>query len=181
MKSHLLLFVSLFISTLAISTQPATCTETFTNTWWKVAFETPVAFSPPKEIGLDAVSLLHPPDSGLGKASMEIVLIAVPKEMQEAFNSNDAEILNYIKQTFLALNSPAKAKVERTFLGTQSAGERHATTIPKNKSIEVYQLTLADGDKIALAFVRDAVMTEDAAEKVGALVASTFKEVPAKQ
>jgi hypothetical protein len=181
MKAHPFLLFSLIISALIISIQSASCAETFANTWWKVAFDTPVVFSSPKEIGLDAVSLLHPKDSGPGKAGMEIVLIAVPKEMQGAFNNNDTEILGYIKTTFLALNSPAKDKVERAFFRKKSAGERHATTIPQNKSIEVYLLTLADGDKVALAFIRDAAMTGDAAEKIWAMVSSTFKEVPVRQ
>ncbi len=181
MKEYLFCYVALLISIFTFSQPASSYAATHTNTWWKVSFDTPVSFSSPKEIGVDAVSLLHPPDSGLGKAGMEIVLIAVPKEMQEAFNDNDTEILNYVKTTFLAVNGPAKEKVTRSFLGTKSAGERHTTTIPQSKSIDVYLLTLADGDKVALAFVRGAAMTEDAAERIGALVASTLKEVPPRQ
>ena len=63
---------------------PASGADTFPCTWWKVAFDSPVAFSPPQEIGMDAVALLSPPDSGLGQAQMEITLVAVPRKCRRA-------------------------------------------------------------------------------------------------
>ena len=99
--------------------------------------------------------------------------------MQESFGNNDAEIMNYVKTTFLATSQPAEKKVERTFLGAKVAGEAQSNTIPKKTELELYLVTLSDGDKIAVGFTRDAAMAPEAAEGIVDLAARTFKEVPA--
>jgi hypothetical protein len=173
-----MLMVVLAAALVSASVGPVLGADTFPCTWWKVAFEAPVAFSPPQEIGMDAVALLHPPDSALGKAQMEIALVGVPKEMQESFGNNDTELMNYLKTTFMATGEPAEKKVERTFLGAKVVGDAQSNTIPKETWLELYLVTLSDGDKIAVGFTRDAAMPQEAAESIVDLAARTFKEVP---
>jgi hypothetical protein len=177
MKTHFLFIFFLFLTTLFLLPEAASSSEKHANRWWKIAFDTPMRFSPPRETGLEAASFLYPPDSGLGKAGMEISVVAVPKEMQEAFAGNDTEILEYVKTTFLGLSGPAKAKTERTFLGKICSGESHSSTIPKNTIAEVYLFSLADGDKVAVGFVRDGAMPENTSEKIVATAAGSLKEV----
>ena len=179
-----LIFLPIFVlvsAALFLLPGTASSSEKHVNSWWKIAFDTPMVFSHPRETGLEAASFLYPPDSGLGKAGMEITLVAVPKEMQEAFAGNDTEILEYVKTTFLALSGPAKAKTERKFLGKICRGESHIATIPRNTVAEVYLFSLTDGDKVAVGFVRDGAMSENTAEKIMATAAGTLKEVAARQ
>lgn len=147
------------------------------HTWWKIGFQTPLAFSSPKEIGLDAAAMMHPPESGPGKAQMEITLVGVPKDMAASLGNQDAEILNYVKATFLGAATPATRKVERSFMGKKVAGEAQDTTIPKQGELEIYLIPLSDGDKVALGFVRDAQFPKDKADSVINAVAQSLKEV----
>jgi hypothetical protein len=147
------------------------------HTWWKIGFQTPVAFSSPEKIGLDAAALMHPPESGLGKAQMEITLVGVPKGMAEGLGNKDDKILQYVKTTFLGAATPAAKKVERTFLGKKVAGEAQATSIPKKGELEIYLIPLSDGDKVAVGFVRDAQFPQDKAEGVINTVAQSLKEL----
>jgi hypothetical protein len=150
--------------------------ETGDQKWEKVSFKTPVAFSSPQKVGLDAVALVYPAESGLGKGQMEITLVAVPKDMQESMGNKDAEILAYVKATFLASTLPATKSVERSFLGQKVVGEAQSVSIPKKGELELYLIPLSDGDKVAVGFVRDIAMPKDKAESVIKMVAQSFKE-----
>ena len=182
MKSKLVPVWSLAISTLLIFcvTVQISGAETKEHTWGKVSFKTPIAFSSPQEIGLDAVALLHPPESGLGKAQMEITLVAVPKDMQESMGNKDAEIMSYVKATFLASTLPAAKSVERSFLGRKVTGEAQSSSIPKPGELELYLIPLSGGDKVAVGFKRDNAMPKDKAESVINTVAQSFKEIKAQ-
>jgi hypothetical protein len=150
------------------------------HTWGKIGFQTPLDFSAPQKLGLDAVALIHPPDCGLGQGQMEISLVAVPKDMAESMGNKDAEILSYVKTTFLGSATPAAKKMERSFLGKKVAGEAQTTSIPKKSEMELYLVPLADGDKVAVGFKWDAAFPKEKAESIIAKVAATFKEVKGK-
>ncbi|MBU1568175.1 MAG: hypothetical protein KJ630_21445 [Proteobacteria bacterium] len=180
MKSNLWSVFVLLAGVFSISTNTAISAEVYPTIWWKVAFNSPVPFSPPKEIGMDAVALLYPAKSKLGQSQLEVTLVALPKEMQESFANNDVEIANYVKGTFLASAKSSEKTTKRTFLGIQAVGEIQSTSIPKSSTLELYLLPLSDGDKIAVAFSKDSAMASDAAEGIIKMIASTFKEVPAR-
>jgi len=148
--------------------------------WEKVSFQAPVAFSSPQKVGLDAVVLVHPPESGLGKGQMEITLVAVPKDMQESMGNKDAEIMNYVKTTFLGSALPATKSVERSFLGRKIVGEAQSSTIPKKVEVELYLIPLSDGDKVAVGFKTDSAMAKEKAEDIIKAVAQSFKEIKAQ-
>ncbi len=168
------LLMALLISLFTVQLSGAGAND---HTWWKIGFQTPLAFSSPKEIGLDAAAMMHPPESGPGKAQMEITLVGVPKDMAESLGNKDAEILNYVKATFLGAATPATKKVERSFMGKKVAGEAQDTTIPKQGELELYLIPLTDGDKVALGFTRDAQFPKDQADGVINAVAQSLKEV----
>jgi hypothetical protein len=165
---------------LALVTVQISGAEPGVQNWWKVSFKAPVAFSSPQKFGLDAVALVHPPESGLGKGQMEITLVAVPKDMQESFGNKDAEILSYVKATFLGSTLPAAKSVERSFLGRKVAGEAQTVSIPKQSELELYLIPLSDGDKVAVGFTRDVAMPKDKAESIINTVAQSFKEIKAQ-
>jgi len=153
--------------------------ETGDQKWWKVSFKTPVAFSSPQKVGLDAVALVHPPESGLGRGQMEITLVGVPKDMQESMGNKDAEVLAYVKATFLASTLPATKSVERSFLGKKVVGGAQSVSIPKKGELEIYLVPLSDGDKVAVGFTRDVAMPKEKAESIINMVAQSFKEIKA--
>jgi hypothetical protein len=169
--------IALLISLLMVQISGA---ETSEHKWEKISFKTPVAFSSPQKVGLDAAVLIHPPESGLGKGQMEITLVAVPKDMQESLGNKDAEILSYVKATFLASTMPAAKAVERSFLGRKVVGEAQSSSIPKPGELELYLIPLADGDKVAVGFKRDRAMPKEKAESIMNTVAQSFKEIKGK-
>ncbi|NLI46673.1 MAG: hypothetical protein GX414_06150 [Acidobacteria bacterium] len=150
------------------------------HAWWTVAFETPVPFSAPREIGMDAVALTHPPDTAGGVGRIEIVLAAAPKDMVDGMGMSDDELPGYFKTTFLGLSAPAVKKVERTFLGHAVAGGAQSTTIPRARNVESYLVPLAGGAKLFLAVGSDTDVPAADVEAVLAALARTLKEVEDK-
>jgi len=161
------------------SGQSLSVAGTFPNQWRNVSFETPTAFSKPVDAGMDAVAFTAPPDSKPGNARMTITLVAVPKDMKESFGNSDAEVLNYIKTTFLGASNQGKP-VERSFLGRKVVGESLASSIPKKVEHEVFLVPLANGDAMALALTRDMAVPADEAEATQDMIARSFKETGGK-
>lgn len=174
--AHILtyLLISLGISLFTVQIAGA---DNAAHKWWKISFEVPVAFSSPQKIGMDAAAMMHPPESAPGKAQMEITLVGVPKDMAESMGNKEADIMQYVKTTFLGHATPATKKVERSFLGKKVVGEAQATSIPKKGELEVYLIPLSDGDRVALGFVRDTAFPKDKADGVINAVAKSLKEI----
>jgi hypothetical protein len=168
---------ALMVVLLSLFTVQISGAENADHKWWKIGFQVPVAFSTPQKVGMDAAAMVHPPESGLGKGQMEITLVEVPKDMQASFGNQDAEILTYVKATFLGATAPAARSVERTFLGKKVVGAAQSTSIPKPGELEIYLIPLSGGDKVAVAFSRDAAFAKDRADRIIAAVAQSFKEM----
>ena len=170
------LAVAMFLS---LSMGPAAWgAETFSHSWGGVGFQTPLAFSKPMDIGMGAVALANPPQAGPGQGGLVITLVAVPKDLQESMGNNPAEVMNYVKSTYLGTAKPAQGARERTFLGQVVKGEVQQMSIPKPGELEVYLVPLSGGDKMAVALTRDQKTPAAEAAKVMDMVAKTFKEVP---
>jgi len=150
------------------------------HTWWRVSFETPVPFAAPAEIGLEAVALAHPPDTGKGVGRIEIVLAAAPKDMVDGMGMNDDELLGYFKTTFMGLSTPAARKTERAFLGHAVAGGAQSTSIPRARNVESYLVPLAGGAKLFLAVSSDPAVPAADVEAVLAVLARTLNQVEEK-
>jgi hypothetical protein len=82
-----------------------------------------------------------------------------------------------VKATFLGATTPATKSVERSFLGRKVVGEAQSTSIPKKGELELYLIPLSDGDKLAIAFTRDAAFAKEKADSIISAVAQSLKEI----
>jgi hypothetical protein len=150
----------------------------FSNSWDASVFDTPVQFSGPVDIGLNAVTFVSPADSKPGDGHMEITLVSVPLDMAESMEHDQAMILGYLKSTFLATSKPGMKSTERSFLGKTVEGETVSSTIPKPGELEYYLVPYTDGSMVLIALRWDASTTKDEAAAVMDAIAETFREAP---
>ncbi len=165
------------ILALTVCCAPLACAEDFQHQWRGVAFTTVIPFSSPQDIGMDAVALTNPPESAPGQALFEITLVAVPKDMLESFGGNPADVLAYVKSSFLATAKAAERTVERTFLGAPVVGEAQGLSIPKPADLEVYYVPLSEDGGMVVAFSTDPSLDANQAETTKAKIASSFHEL----
>jgi len=162
------------ILVLSIAATPTWAGE-FHTRWRSVSFETPTALSPPREIGLDAVTVTDPPDATHGKAAAEIILVAIPDGMRQDLGNSDSEILSYVKSTFLGTSGQADKAVKRAFLGRMLVGELLTPKIPEPREVEVYLVPLA-GESVAVAFCRGVSITRQQFDALIEMAARTLRE-----
>ncbi|MFZ1728951.1 MAG: hypothetical protein WBQ23_04865 [Bacteroidota bacterium] len=173
--------VTLFVACMAIGAVLNGCTassQNYSNSWGSIAFDTPIQFSPPADIGLNAVALVSPPESQSGAGSMEITLVSVPPDMAEGMENDNEMILGYLKSTFLATSKPGKKTAGRSFLTKTVEGETVSSTIPKPSELEYYLVPLSDGAMMLIALRWDSSVTTEDAAAVFAMIAETLKEIP---
>ena len=127
----------------------------------------PIAFSAPENAGLDALRVVHPADAKAGGEKLSLTAVAFPKDS----GMTDAELLDYVKTTFLATSDAGKP-VERTLLGKKVKGQALEKKIPSPSFAEVYVATNKTGDKVVLAFVFPASFAKDAEATISAIAAS---------
>ena len=127
----------------------------------------PIPFSAPENAGLDALRIVHPADSRSGGEKLSLTAVAFPKDS----GMTDAELLDYVKTTFLA-SSNVGTPVERTLLGRKVKGQAIEKKIPSPSLAEVYVATKKAGDKVVLAFVFPISFQKDAEAAITAIAAS---------
>jgi|GEM_PF-2619022 len=141
-----------------------------------LTFETPVLFSLPSKLGIDAQSLVFPAQTKPGKESFEIVLVSFSKAALTLQKMTEKDLVDYVKTTFLGGgNGSGKNKTLR-LMGKNIMGELCETSIPKPSLIEAYPLTLKDGSKAVIAFKYRKDMDARKAESIVKKVAETLKE-----
>jgi hypothetical protein len=118
----------------------------------ELTFNTTFEFSAPAPAGLDALLMVHPKDAKSGVEKMSITAVRFPADAVGAGGMSDAELLEYVKTTFLA-TSVAGTLVERAFLTQKIRGEALMKSIPVPAQAEVYVVLLKTGVKIVLGFV----------------------------
>ena len=133
-------------------------------------FIPPIAFSAPAPAGLDALLVVHPPDAKAGGEKVSLTAVAFPKDS----GMSDAELLDYVKTTFLATSASGKS-VERTFLGKPVKGQALEKKIPAPSNAEIYVVTKKNGDKVVLGFVISPGFAREAQEAIAG-IAATMKE-----
>jgi len=133
-------------------------------------FTPPIAFSAPAPAGFDALLVVHPADAKAGGEKVSLTAVAFPKDS----GMSDAELLEYVKTTFLATTSSGKP-IERTFLGKPVKGQALEKKIPAPSSAEVYVVTKKNGDKVVLGFVTSPGFAKEAQEAIAG-IAATMKE-----
>lgn len=127
----------------------------------------PVSFSLPESAGLDAVRVVHPPDAKAGGEKLSLLAVAFPKDS----GMSDAELLDYVKTTFLAASDSGRP-VERTLLGKKVNGQALEKKIPSPSLAQVYVATKKGGDKVVLAFVFTPGFANEAEAAIAAITAS---------
>ncbi len=127
----------------------------------------PIPFSAPENAGLDALRIVHPADARSGGEKLSLTAVAFPKDS----GMTDAELLDYVRTTFLATSS-AGNPVERTLLGKKVKGQALEKKVPSPSLAEVYVVTKKTGDKVVLAFVFPASFAKDAEAAIAAIAAS---------
>lgn len=130
----------------------------------------PIPFSAPEEAGLDALRVVHPADAKAGGEKLSLTAVAFPKDS----GMSDAELLDYVKTTFLATSAAGKP-VERSLLGRKVTGQALEKKIPAPSLAEVYVATKKGGDKVVLAFVLAPGFSEEAEAAIAA-IAATLRE-----
>jgi hypothetical protein len=150
--------------------------QTWSHSWWKVTFETPIEFHGPVEIGVGAVSFMYPAANEHGQAGLEITLVSIPGDLQESLNHETDEIIEFIKGSFLGTTAPFDESIEREFLGSTALGGRQTISIPRQGLLELYIFPLSDGDMMALALTQHADTPMETAREVMDMIASTLEE-----
>ncbi len=130
----------------------------------------PIAFSAPAPAGLDALLAVHPADAKAGGEKVSLTAVAFPKDS----GMSDAELLDYVKTTFLATSASGKP-VMRTYLGKKVTGQALEKKIPAPSSAEIYVVTKKSGDKVVLGFVFSPGFAKEAQEAIAG-IAATMKE-----
>lgn len=133
-------------------------------------FTPPISFSAPAPAGLDALLVVHPPDAKAGGEKVSLTAVAFPKDS----GMSDAELLDYVKTTFLATSASGKP-VERNFLGKPVKGQTLEKKIPAPSNTEIYVVTKKSGDKVVLGFVFSPGFAKEAQEAIAG-IAATMKE-----
>jgi hypothetical protein len=164
---------------ICVFTTPASAQE-FSTSWSGVAFETPIEFSAPAKLGLNAVSLTAPPAGADGEDLMEITLVTVPADMAASMENDTALILGILKGTFLATSKPGTKIISRNFLGQKVEGEGLSTTIPKAGELAYYLVPLGEGAMILIALRWDEASTSEDVAAVLDMIAETLREIPAE-
>jgi len=132
--------------------------------------DSPVPFSAPEGAGLDAVRAVHPPAAKAGGEKLAVTAVAFPKDS----GMSDAELVEYVKTTFLATSAPGR-RVVRLFLGREVTGQGLEKKVPAPSLAEVYVVTKRKGDKVVLAFVFAPLFAKEAESAISA-IAATMKE-----
>jgi hypothetical protein len=127
-------------------------------------FSTSFQFSGPTEIGVDAILFGFPHDAEAGKEKMTVTFVQFSPEAQLNMQMTDAELLSYVKSTFLGTSRPAVSSKERTIFGKKSVGEILSSKIPSPSNLEIHLITLNDSSKICIGFKSSAEITAEQSE-----------------
>ncbi len=117
-----------------------------------LTFDSSVELTDSEPIGLHAKQFTYPANVETHKTELQIVFVNFDAESQTNMKMSDAELISYVKSTFLGTGKEAESKKERTIMGTHSTGEILTTKIPVASKIELHLITLFDKIKTAVAF-----------------------------
>jgi hypothetical protein len=113
-----------------------------------LTFSTPVEFSAPTEIGLDASELVYSPSE---TETLRILIVRFSPESQQNIQQ-EISLIDYVKVVFLGLPQTRGEPKEREFFEQTITGEIIVTDFPTPRQLEIYLIELATNDKITLIF-----------------------------
>ena len=142
--------------------------------WGPVAFDTPVPFSPPADIGLDAVSFRFPAESDPMESRMELTLVLASKGYVESMGGSK-ELLANMVGVFLGLTKYDAAE-PRHVLGASIDGWKAKNTLPRVLYWEFHLVPIKDGSRVLVALARSDQATPEEAAQVLDMVSRTFRE-----
>ncbi len=147
----------------------------FTYSLHGITFDASIDFSSPEKAGLDALIMLHPKKSKLGKEKMSITAVLYDRNAQKLMGMGDAGLLNYTRTVFLGSDKVGKP-IERVFAGKTIKGQVWNKKIPAPSTVEVYVITLSKGNKIGLGFCYNQDLKADEAQKVIVEIGASIRE-----
>lgn len=171
---HRLLVVFFLLLCLPVLTGCQGTAPEHSQQWGPIAFDTPVPFSAPSEIGVDAVRLRFPGESESAESRLELTLVLAPKEYVKSLGGRK-ELLSNMTGVFLGLTEYEAAE-PRHFLGASVAGWKAMSTVPRVLHWQFHLVPLADGSRVLVALARSDETTPEEASKVLDLVSRTFRE-----
>ena len=145
-------------------------------TWKGLAFSTPVEFSPPVEIGLDAVGFLTPKNATMPNATLELRMVHITREMLESFGGSKEEALNYVRITFFGTAETGSPLASRNMLGAEVAGTTQAVTIPRHGVLELYLLPLSKGAHVVIGLFCYDTKSQQLVQETMDMIAETLHE-----
>lgn len=118
-----------------------------------LCFRSPVAFSAPQGVGLDALLVAHPPDAKPGEELFSLTAVRFgPEATDTKAGMTPAELRGFVKVVFLAAGTSNGPPVRRRLLESWVEGESFTTSIPSPSFGEVFALRRRDGDSVVLGF-----------------------------
>jgi hypothetical protein len=138
-----------------------------------VSFETPVAFSQPAHVGLEAAELDFPSTAKMGADSLHITLVRLEPQQPPR---TDEQRLDAARGAFFGTVGPVKAYKDRMFLGQVVHGD--VDSPDGSTKQELYLVPLDGARRLVVGFVWTGALPDDEAERIIATVARTMRADP---
>jgi hypothetical protein len=140
-----------------------------------ITFDTTIAFSSPEKTGVDAMLMIYPRKSAPGKEKMGITMVLYNRNAQKMMGMGDKGLLNYTRTVFMGSDTSGKP-IERMFAGKKVKGQVLDKKIPVPSTVEVYVVTLTNGNKIGMGFNYSQEMKTEEARQVIIEIGTSMRE-----
>ncbi len=118
-----------------------------------LCFRSPRALSSPLSVGLDAVSVAHPPAADAQSERFSLTAVRFPLDVTDAkAGMTPAELRAYVATVFLAGQAHQGRPIQRRLLERRVEGLAFSTSIPAPSFAEVYALRLQNRETVVLGF-----------------------------
>ncbi len=149
--------------------------KSYTYTLHGITFDSNVEFSLPVNAGVDALQMFHPRHAGPGKEKMGITAVLYDRNAQKMMGLGDTGLLNYTRTVFMGSATPGKP-IERVFAGKKVTGQALNKKIPVPTTVEVYVITLSNGNKIGIGFNYTSQLKAEDAQRIIAGIGASMRE-----
>jgi len=140
-----------------------------------LSFNSSIQLSNPETVGLNAIQFAYPVNVESDKTELQIIFVNFDVESQNNMKMSDAELISYVKTTFLGTGKQGENIKERQILGNTSKGEILKTKIPIASNIEIHFINLPDSTKIAIAFKSVNTIDADVLEGITSEITGSLK------
>jgi hypothetical protein len=137
-------------------------------------FSTSQPLAGPIEAGLDAIGFSL---SGSNSELMYMVFALFPPEMQENFGSDNAQLIDYFKSTFMATSKPSSSTKKRKIGQIESMGEIVKSSIPVPSEIEIHLIDHSNENKICIGFKSFSELNSDTQNQIVVEILENLQEI----